>query len=325
VLLAGTPQENTGESRYDGNAFRPAGAPLLPFRSRFMVTFNPERPDFSPYGFTCVRWTPTPMLRPDRHNEIEINFLESGSVTYLFGGRKVRVCAGCVSAFWAAIPHQIIEIGTTVEYFVATIPLAWFLQCKLPDPFVQAVLHGRVVSSPNEKDAGSDGAQFTRWEQGLATPSVPWKKVVMLEMEARLLRLAISHDVDVADVAADRARKPHRPFSDGSLKKVEQMACLIAQRYTDQLTVAEISRAVNLHANYAMTLFHKAFGIRLVEYINQHRISHAQRLLATTDEKIVDVAFASGFNSISRFNSVFRQACNCTPRQYRQQNRMSDS
>ena len=40
-----------------------------------MVTFNPERPDFSPYGFTCVRWTPTPMLRPDRHNEIEINFL----------------------------------------------------------------------------------------------------------------------------------------------------------------------------------------------------------------------------------------------------------
>lgn len=289
-----------------------------------MVTFNPERPDFSPYGFTCVRWTPTPMLRPDRHNEIEINFLESGYVTYLLGGRKVRVTAGCITAFWAAIPHQIIEFGTTAEYFVATLPLAWFLQCKLPEPFVQEILHGHVISTADGQDVPAESVQFARWERGLANASALWKKVVMLELEARLLRLAIAHEACLASNAGKKKGKTHAPFSDGGLKKVEQMACLIAQRYTEPLTVGEISRSVNLHENYAMTLFHKAFGIRLVEYINQHRISHAQRLLATSDQKIVDVAFASGFNSISRFNSVFRHACNCTPRQYRQQNRLTD-
>jgi len=72
-----------------------------------------------------------------------------------------------------------------------------------------------------------------------------------------------------------------------------------------------------LHPNYAMSLFKKAFGTTLIEYLTHHRVSHAQRLLATTDEKIVEVAFNSGFNSISRFNEAFRRACNCAPREYR--------
>jgi hypothetical protein len=55
-----------------------------------MVQFDPNRPDFTPYGFTCVRWSPSPMRRPDHHNEIELNLLHAGWVTYLRGGRKVR-------------------------------------------------------------------------------------------------------------------------------------------------------------------------------------------------------------------------------------------
>jgi len=70
-----------------------------------MVQFDPNRPDFAPYGFTCVRWNPSPMRRPDHHNEIELNMLGSGWLTYLLGGRKVRIEAGHLSVFWAAIPH----------------------------------------------------------------------------------------------------------------------------------------------------------------------------------------------------------------------------
>jgi AraC-like DNA-binding protein len=101
------------------------------------------------------------------------------------------------------------------------------------------------------------------------------------------------------------------------------MACLIARQYSEPLTVEDIGKAVGLHPNYAMSLFKKAFGTTLIDYLTHHRISHAQRLLATTDEKIVDVAFSSGFNSISRFNETFRRACGCTPREYRVQHELS--
>ena len=67
-------------------------------------------------------------------------------VTYLLGGRKTVIDAGRLSAFWAAIPHQIIDFGRATSYFVATIPLQWFLQWRLPERFVQPLLQGRLVT-----------------------------------------------------------------------------------------------------------------------------------------------------------------------------------
>ena len=253
------------------------------------------------------------MRRPDHHNEIELNMLSSGWVTYLLGGRKVRIEPGHLSAFWAAIPHQIIDYGRGTEYYVATIPLAWFLQCKLPERMTQPLMSGEVLSEAQPVRAGFDTALFAQWEADLQSTREEAKDLVMLEIEARLRRFALT----LPSPTAQKKRNLYLSLQSGSLNKVEQMACLVAQRYTESLTVAEISQSVKLHPNYAMNLFKKAFGTTLIDYLTHHRVSHAQRLLVTTDEKIVDIAFSSGFNSISRFNEAFRRARGCTPREYR--------
>ena len=257
------------------------------------------------------------MRRPDHHNEIEINFLQSGWVTYLLGGHKVKISAGKFSVFWAAIPHQILDYGDEPDYFVATIPFAWFLPWKLPEKLVKPLLHGEVISGESGPLARSDHETFAQWVRDLAAPQEEVTRIVLLEMEARLRRLAAI--LPTHKPAPARQKRRNAALSDGGLNKVEQMACLVAQRYTEQLTVTEIGRAVKLHPNYAMNLFKKAFGTTLIDYLTHHRVSHAQRLLATTDEKIVNVAFSSGFNSISRFNEAFRRACGCAPREYRLQ------
>ena len=280
-----------------------------------MISFDPSRPDFTPYGLTCVRWHPTPMPRPDHHNEVELNLLGSGWLVYLLAGRKVRIDSGRLSAFWAAIPHQILEYGPQKEYFVVTIPFAWFLQWRLPDAFVQPMLRGEVHCEPLPGRGRLDRDLFSQWEIDLRKPQEETKDVVLLEMQARLLRLAAV--LPAGSSANDKAHHRHLALQDGSLNKVEQMACLIAQRYTEPLTVEEIAKTVGLHPNSAMSLFKKAFGTTLVDYLIHHRVSHAQRLLATTDMKVVDVAFDSGFNSISRFNEAFRRGCGCSPREYR--------
>jgi AraC family transcriptional regulator, melibiose operon regulatory protein len=278
-----------------------------------MAYFDDSRRDFEPYGFTCERWTPKRMRRPDRHNEIEINLLEAGSLTYVLGGRKVTVPAGRLAVFWAAIPHQIVESVGDAEYYVATIPLAWFLQCKFPEHVVQPVLHGAMLF-----DAGSDASdrhRFHLWLEDLKADPDHRQRPVFLEMEARLLRLAL---------ALDRSGRPPRgqstpatQWEDGGLSKVEQMAAFIAMRYADPLTVADVGEHVHLHPNHAMTLFKRAFGTTLIDYLTRHRISHAQRLLATTGDKVLAIALDCGFGSISRFNAAFKQACGCSPREYR--------
>jgi hypothetical protein len=67
--------------------------------------FEATRPDLAPYGFTCEVWEPVPMPRADRHNELELNLVDRGSLTYLPGGRSATVRARRLSAFWAATPR----------------------------------------------------------------------------------------------------------------------------------------------------------------------------------------------------------------------------
>lgn len=279
-----------------------------------MVRFDPKRPDFAPYGLTCERWTPAAMPRPDRHNEVEINLLAEGSLAYLLGGRKETVAAGRLTAFWAAIPHQVIAADTGT-YLVATVPLATFLEWRLPDHVTQPLLHGRLVFEPSPLRSAEDWAMMGRWHEDLRhhSPRQERATAVELEMQARLYRLGLS------------IREPGKPAQTArrtaghALSKAEQMACFIAEHYLEPLSIDDIGARVNLHPNYAMSLFRQTFATTLTDYLAQHRVAHAQRLLVTTDEQILAIALASGFGSVSRFNDVFRQSCGCSPRDYRRQ------
>lgn len=280
-----------------------------------MTELATERPQFTTYGLSCVRWIPSPMPSPDHHNEIQLNLLRKGRVTYMIGGVKIKVKPGSLTVFWAAMPHQIIDYEEDTEYFVATLPLAWFLQCQLPDAVVQPLMRGEVVVEPQPERETVDTALFQEWEQDLKKNHRVLREIVTREMETRLRRLGVNLETERTLPAA---RAPAR-IQMGGLNKVEQIVCYIAQSYLETITVEDIGRAVGMHPNSAMRLFKKVFGATLIDHITHHRVFHAKRLLATTDQKIVDIAYSSGFSSISRFNEAFRRASGCTPRAYRVQ------
>lgn len=279
-----------------------------------ITSFDPKRGYFEPYGLTCVYWQPSKMQRPDYHNEIELNFLKSGSVTYLYGGRKETVETGQLTAFWAAIPHQIIDFSSDAVYFAATIPLQSFSQWRMPDNFVKALMQGQFLSESDPGNSNSDERLFEGWERDLNTGEAEWETPVLLEMQARLTRLALT-------LAGKGYTEPHidrsRAITTSGLSKVEQIACFIMRNYTQKITIQRISETVGLTPNYAMNLFRQTLGTTIVDYLTQHRVSHAQRLLTTTDQAITEVALESGFTSISRFNEAFSRSCGCSPRQYR--------
>ena len=122
------------------------------------------------------------------------------------------------------------------------------------------------------------------------------------------------------DCCGWRGRCPTHPglrSSDPALSRADQLACYIARNYHEPLTAEMIAKANGLHPNYAMNLFRRAFGTTMTTFITQHRISHAQRLLVTTGDSILNIALAAGFQSLSRFNEAFKSICGCPPRDYR--------
>lgn len=272
-----------------------------------MKQFDSRRPEFSPYGFTCERWTPTRMPRPDRHNEIELNLLTSGSLTYLLGGHWTTIEAGKLGIFWAAIPHQIVDFEGEAPYFVVTLPLSEFLRAGIDPGIVNRILQGDLLIAAGRDEV--DPVAFQRWELDLRSDDRFLERAARLEIQARLLRFA-------------------RGISDGPiagsapmLSRADQLACYIARNYQQPLTSQSIAAANGVHPNYAMNLFRKTFGTTMTTFVTQHRISHAQRLLVTADDTILNVALASGFQSLSRFNEAFKAACGCSPREYRKAHR----
>jgi AraC-like DNA-binding protein len=280
--------------------------------------FDARRSDFEPYGLTCEIWVPRRMDRADRHNEVELNLLVAGSLTYLLGGRRATVRAGRLAAFWAARPHQIVAFEGSAPYHVVTLPLAWVLGWGLPKRLVEPLLGGLVVEEPDEARADLDRALATQWHRDLAGESSGRREIVLLELKARLLRLA---ERAVTARGRDDGARALDAAGQGAPALVERMARVIATRYAEPLRVAEIAASVGLHPDYATLLFRKAFGTTPARFVVQHRVSHAQRMLVTGGEKILEIALDAGFRSLGRFNAAFKALCGCTPRDYRRRHR----
>ena len=279
--------------------------------------YDPSRRDFTPYGFTAVEWKPSLMSKADHHDEVELNLLVEGSITYLIGGRYEKVQAGKLFVFWAAIPHQVVDTSTTTPYYVMTIPLAWFLQGGFQTETVRALLNGVVFSESTDERFEMDVMLFRSWIQDLEASGPLRDEVVMLEAKARLARLfsnKLTQGVEPSHALST--------FETGGLSAIEKMACFIARHYQDAIKIEDICKASGLHPNYAMNLFKKGFGTTLNEYLSYHRLSHAQRLLVSGNDKIIDIAYQSGFGSLSQFNAVFKQRFGCSPRQYRDGHRL---
>lgn len=248
------------------------------------------------------------MPRPNRHNEIELNLLTNGSLTYLLGGDRTTIQAGRLAIFWAAIPHQIVGFEGEAPYFVLTLPLSEFLQAAHEVVFVNRILRGELVLDPIGDEC--DTLKFQQWERELRERDSALEAAARLEVQARLLRLA-----------GRLGNRPARTRPAANLSRADQIACHIARNYQKPLTTQSISEAIGVHPNYAMNLFRQTFGTTMTAFITEHRISHAQRLLATKDDSILRIAMAAGFQSLSRFNEAFKSACGCSPRDYRKAHR----
>lgn len=264
---------------------------------------------------SCSRRNSRPAECVTHHAHIELNLVTNGSVTYLCGGTETQVGAGRLVAFWSAIPHQVVEVTPDVEYFVMTVPLERFLQCRLPETFTHRILGGQVLVD-QQANLPADLDRFERWGRDLRSRHTSAHRIVLLEVEARLLRFAEGLSTHSP---SSRHGDPASPTCDlTNVDRIRQILCFIVENYTDQITLELVSKSLGLHPTCTMSFLRKTLGTTFVHYLTRLRTSHAQHLLAISDERIIDVALAAGFNSLSRFNEVFKKTCGCSPCEYRE-------
>lgn len=261
--------------------------------------------DFVTLGFHVSNALTNRMTRPHRHDEIEITVLGEGWIDYLFGGRRVRIQGGVLCVRWAAIPHQSIDFEPGGIHYSLKVPLAWFLNWRLPESLVNRLLGGAMLIETEPDPGCSDFAMMRRWHTAFVSNDPEAHRMILLEAEARLLRLPHTKQSTASSGIT------------GHLGKFERMTVFIAGNYTRDIDVADVAAAAGMHPNSAMRLFRQTCGLTVLEYLTMHRIWHAQHLLTEGKMKIRDIASACGFNSPSRFYAAFKRIVGQLPSGFR--------
>ncbi|MGO8692092.1 MAG: helix-turn-helix domain-containing protein [Rectinemataceae bacterium] len=120
-----------------------------------------------------------------------------------------------------------------------------------------------------------------------------------------------------------------RPEWDNSAEKLASRLQALMERtapYRDEkLSLKALARMLGvepLRLSYHLNVRH---SLTFRSYINDWRLrSVCENLLKCPERSIIDIAFESGFNSKSSFNSLFFKKYGMTPRGYRRQNREID-
>jgi AraC-like DNA-binding protein len=85
----------------------------------------------------------------------------------------------------------------------------------------------------------------------------------------------------------------------------------------EELSLGKVARAANTSPNYFSEKFKEATGTTFVSYVARARFEKAAALLRESDLRVSEIAFATGFQSLSQFNRVFKKSSGKSPTEYR--------
>lgn len=91
----------------------------------------------------------------------------------------------------------------------------------------------------------------------------------------------------------------------------------ITTNYKNDISLKDVATMANLTPQSFCRLFKKRMNKNFVDYLHEVRISHACRYLMDTDWTISEIAYSTGFKTVSNFNKLFKESTGLCPTDYR--------
>ncbi|WP_051343480.1 AraC family transcriptional regulator [Pseudonocardia spinosispora] len=92
---------------------------------------------------------------------------------------------------------------------------------------------------------------------------------------------------------------------------------VIERRYSEQLSLADVARAVSLSPGHLTTTVRRRTGRTVQDWITERRMTEARRLLSETELSIAEIGRAVGYPDSGYFARVFRRGHAVPPREWR--------
>lgn len=97
---------------------------------------------------------------------------------------------------------------------------------------------------------------------------------------------------------------------------VQRALHYLQAHYAEPVYVKEVARAAGLSESRLKAVFRESLGMSCVQYLKSYRVSLAASMLGRSRHQITEVAMAAGFETLSHFNSTFREITGMSPTEY---------
>jgi AraC family transcriptional regulator of adaptative response / methylphosphotriester-DNA alkyltransferase methyltransferase len=129
---------------------------------------------------------------------------------------------------------------------------------------------------------------------------------------------------DNSKVAADegfrpcKKCRPDKAVFEPDSELVKKAKDILDSNFDNTIDLRDISKQLGVSTNHLARLFKKQLGLTPANYITGLRIAKAAELLGQSDANVLEIAYMTGFKSLSNFYRCFKARTGITPKEHRE-------
>ncbi|NQZ44784.1 MAG: helix-turn-helix transcriptional regulator [Flavobacteriaceae bacterium] len=250
------------------------------------------------------------------HPEFELVYIEGASATRHVGHSISQFEGSDLVFIGSNIPHLNFDYGVKSEYIKDVLHIKPSFSTDVLEK-AEELTAIRTLFEDSRRGIVFTGA--TKSEVGKRMMALHRLDPFSFYMESMAILQLLAK-------SSDRFYLHEEPFVNRYRKKEQErlrkIYAHIDEHYGRKIEIQEIAELCHLSKEAFCRYFKKSTGNTFTTFLNQYRVSHAQRQLLM-GKNVAETCFSCGFESLSYFNRVFKKVVGENPSTFKRQRRRS--
>ncbi len=241
------------------------------------------------------------------HEFYEMSFILEGEGIHFLNGVSYPLKRGDIFLLTPADFHEITAYpNTNFELFNVIFLDEWLSDEIRQLIFNEVQLHSTVFT---ETDYAFIEAEFRLLWSEARLPKLGSRAV----MQGALERIMIT----LTRACLGKAYQKESSLTLFPQPSIRKALIYMQHHFRENLTLEDVAKQAQFAPNYFSECFRNAVGTTFQNYLQELRIKFAKSLLSVSELSVTEICYASGFNTLSHFERVFKQRFGKSPSSYR--------
>lgn len=258
-----------------------------------------------------------------QHDEFQITLIQESTGNLIAGSRICEFGPGDIFVFGARLPHAFrnetkyyqpennLKARALSVYFEWNVFGSWFW--SLPENKALVEFGGKAERGIHFKAGTNPEMENEIQNLALATEAER-----LIRLFSVLLQMAKSSDSEILSTEG-----AYNKLNETEEKRLDAIFRFTLKEYSRAISLEEIAGIANMTVNSFCRYFKTRTRKSYLDFLTEFRIGQACKLLQQEEIAIADVGYRVGFGNLSNFNRKFREINGCTPKEYRNKQKLN--